>query len=153
MAHRNRVFECPRSGGEIDITVEGDGNSTTYSVHASGAQFDIRPGERGDYPLRFKVVGDWEFEDLAVALAQRAGLEVVDPEDQPDLMDPEQIRGTMLTLLEQSEAPAEVIADELVGMLSAHLLAYGLDFETYASKLLHISQTVVVAPMPPGGDA
>jgi len=147
-----RIFECPRSGGQIDITVSGDCNATTYSVHAEGAQFECRPGD-DDYPLRFKVVGEWEFAELAEAFALQAGLEVVDPYDQPDLMNPVELRGTFLNLLDQSEAPADVVADELLRLLFAHAVAHALDVEDLAQRLLEMRRKVVVMPMPTGGDA
>ena len=150
---RTRVFECPRSGGEIDITVDGDGNSTTYSIHASGAQFDCRPGEVDPYPLRFKVVGDWEFAELAEALALQAGFEVVDPLDQPDLVDPVELRSTFLNLLDQSGAVPEVVASELLRLTVGHALAYGLDIDGLAAAMVELGSKVVVVEMPPGGDA
>ena len=150
---RTRVFECPQSGGEIDITVSGDGNSTTYSIHASGAQFDCRPGERDPYPLRFEVVGEWEFRELAEAFALQAGFDIVDQHDQPDLSDVVELRHTFLGLLDQSDAPAGVVASELLRLLLAHAKAYGLDVEDLAAELVDLGSQVAIVPMLPGGDA
>ena len=153
MTDRTRIFECPRSGGEIDITVAGDGNSTTYSVHARGGQFDCRPGEPEPYPLRFQVVGEWEFSELAEAFALQAGFDIVDPMDQPDLGDHVELRSTFLNLLDQSDAVPEVVASELLRLTVGHALAYGLDISQLAAAMVELGSKVVVAPMPRGGDA
>ncbi len=153
MTGRTRVFECPRSGGEIDITEAGDGNSTTYSIHARGGQFDCRPGEREPYPLRFQVVGEWEFGELAEAFALQAGFDIIDPHDQPDLGDTVELRSTFLNLLDQSDAPSGVVASELLRLLLGHAMAYGLDVEDLAAELVDLSSQVAIVPMPPGGDA
>ena len=153
MTDKTRVFECPQSGGEIDITVSGDGNGTHYKVHAQGAQFDFRPGELHSHPLRFDVVGEWEFRELAEALALQAGFDIVDPWEQPDLSDSVELRHTFLTLLDQSDAVPDVVADELLRLLVGHAKAYGLDVGRLAGDMVRLDSQVVVAPMPPGGDA
>lgn len=55
---------------EIDITVRGTGNSTSYEIVANGAQFNFYPGHGyTETPLRFVVNGEWEMAKLMTALS------------------------------------------------------------------------------------
>lgn len=46
------------SGAEFFVTIEGDGNSTTYSIGIEGGQFDIHE------PFQITVMGEWEMMEL-----------------------------------------------------------------------------------------
>ena len=155
---RSLGFHCAKSAGTITVEVTGDGNSTLYRVKAREGQFNI---DSDDYPapLEFEVRGEWEFEELAEAMAMTAGLEVVDLAAQPDFMSPEDIRRTFLDLLDQAEAPAEVVGDELARLLVGHAVAHGLDVRALAKRMVELEGKVMETPLvaladaAPAGDA
>lgn len=62
-----RHFRGTGSAGRISITVSGEGNSTSYEVSAKEGQFDVHG------PLKFTVVGEWEFEELIAAMTAIRG--------------------------------------------------------------------------------